>query len=375
MNKILLISEIFPPTHGGSGRWFFDVYSRLRKSLPVFMVGGSPSEIDQKLDIERVNIKSDQWGILNIFGLKYYIKMVIKTLTKVRNRNIDHVHAARCLPEGLFASIACSIVRKKLVVYVHGEDVLTALSSREHKALTKFTLSQAETVICNSENSKNILTENYNLSSKKIRVCTPGIDSDYYKPDSKNNKTRGIFKIVTVGRLQKRKGHDNLIRAISRLSSYNIEYHIIGDGSDKEYLEDIIVECSASKNVYLHGALSNDEILYHYQTSDLFAMTNRRIGNDDEGFGIVYLEAQSCGLPVLTGSTGGVKETFIEGVTGYSCNGDSVDDIEISLKRIIDDRTSLYQMGISARQHVVDNFDWRVLVKRMENVFTGATDD
>ncbi|WP_119395170.1 glycosyltransferase family 4 protein [Salinibius halmophilus] len=371
MNNILLVSEIFPPTHGGSGRWFKEIYSRVSNANVHYLVGCHERRINEG-NITPYNLGSDQWGVMNFRGLVYYIRSSFKVLSVCRKHKTKQLHLGRAIPEGAMALLAKKFLGISMVSYIHGEDVLTARQSREHSAIVSTVLKNSDTIICNSKNTKSIIEKHWPKFSKKLVVLNPGVDTDYFRPSETNINTCNKFKILTVGRLQQRKGQDYLIEAIAHLRDFHgitdIQYDIVGDGPDRAAIKGAIEKNSAHELVNLHGALEDSEILAHYQACDLFAMTNRRIGSDDEGFGLVYLEAQACGKPVLSGESGGVLETFESGKTGFSVNAITPENISEKLLEIYKNRATLTEMGIAAREHVERTYDWSILAKRLEDI-------
>ena len=112
--------------------------------------------------------------------------------------------------------------------------------------------------------------------------------------------------VLTVGALQKRKGQDMMIRALPAIRQRcpDVLYAIVGEGWERPYLESLVAELSVADLVQFRATPADDELIECYQQCDLFALPNRQVGWDFEGFGIVLLEAQACGKPVVTGQSG-----------------------------------------------------------------------
>jgi phosphatidylinositol alpha-1,6-mannosyltransferase len=106
-----------------------------------------------------------------------------------------------------------------------------------------------------------------------------------------------------------------------------------------------------------------------YQQCDVFILPNRTIGQDIEGFGMVLVEAQSCGKAVIAGDSGGTKETMLDGQTGYVIDATSVSTISAKVCAMLDDDDTLQSMGIAAREHVVANLDWTALSSQAKALF------
>ncbi len=174
--------------------------------------------------------------------------------------------------------------------------------------------------------------------------------------------------ILTVGALQKRKGQDMLIRALPAIRARvpNVLYAIAGEGWERGYLEALAREQGVDDIVQFNGAPPLPELLEHYQQCNLFALPNRRVGWDFEGFGIVLLEAQSCGKAVIAGRSGGTAETMDPGVTGELVDCEAPEALGETIAGLLNAPGRLADMGARARQWAVSRFDWSVLGRESE---------
>ena len=133
-------------------------------------------------------------------------------------------------------------------------------------------------------------------------------------------------------------------------------YALIGIGEDREYLERLAGELGVADRVHLLGHVSYDDLPRWYAACDLFAMPNRDIDGDTEGFGLVFLEAASAGKPVLAGTAGGTGSAVVDGVTGLRVDGERADAITQALARLLSDPDEAERMGRNGRARVLDNY-------------------
>ena len=126
--------------------------------------------------------------------------------------------------------------------------------------------------------------------------------------------------IITVSRLMKRKGHRFVFEAIEKIKNEipDIHYLIVGDGPEKENLMKITNKLDIVDAVTFRGKISADdkELVCLYSLSKIFVMPTFSEEDDFEGFGIVYLEANACCIPVIASKTGGIEDAVIDGETG-----------------------------------------------------------
>jgi phosphatidylinositol alpha-1,6-mannosyltransferase len=380
-HKTLVISEVFPPIHGGSGRWFFELYSRLPKSEYVIAAGKTEgdSEFDKTHDItiHRLNLSSTAWGFKSITGAKYYLKTFLALRKIIKKENITSIHCGRCLPEGVFGLLLSKLFKTQYLCYIHGEDVEAASSSRELSYIVKQVLKNAQVLISNSNNSQRILLDHWQVPPEKAVVLHPGMDANRFMPADYDVEVRNQLGwhdrivILTVGRLQKRKGQDMLIQALPEILKHhpNLLYSIVGGGEEKGYLFNLVEHLGLKDNVQFLSEIADEVMIQCYQQCTLFVLPNRTVEKDIEGFGMVLAEAQSCGKPVLAGDSGGTAETMVIGVTGYICDCTSPTPIAIKIIDLLNAKNTFNQIGLKARSHVEVNLDWTVHSKKAAKIF------
>ena len=179
--------------------------------------------------------------------------------------------------------------------------------------------------------------------------------------------------ILSVGRLQRRKGFDQVVRALPGLVARGIDVHyaIVGIGEDRDYLLGIARELGVAPRLHLLGHVEPDDLPRWYNASDLFAMPNRDIGGDTEGFGIVYLEANACARPALAGQAGGTGSAVEHGVNGLRVPGDDLQAVEAALAQLLLDEQEARRLGAAARERILDGFTPERRVELIRDVIAG----
>lgn len=382
--KILLVSEIFPPKTGGSGRWLWEVYSRLPSDEVVIAAGADIRAADfdrlHNLKLHRISFNFNSWGMASARGLATYwralraLRIIMRTDRFDRS---DQLHCARCLPEGWIAWLGKKLNGIRYVCYVHGEEANYAKSSRELGWMMRRVLYGSDFLIANSLNTKSLLQSDWQVPSSKIRVLHPGVDTKRFVPSERDTETRlrlgwGSRPVVlTVGRLEERKGHDTMIEAVARIRAIvpDVLYSIVGDGVQRQRLELLVQQHGVGGSVEFRGEPVDDELIECYQQCDLFVLANRQVGQDIEGFGMVLVEAQACGKPVVAGASGGTAETMRVGETGLIIDCTTPDQLVEIIPQLLGDETRRQQMGAAGRQFVVENLDWEPLAAQARAIF------
>ncbi|QJW94298.1 glycosyltransferase family 4 protein [Frigoriglobus tundricola] len=380
----LLLSDIFPPKTGGSGRWFWEIYRRLPRAEYLVAAGEHPGaaafDASHDLRVTRLPLEMRNRGVRSWSSLTHYLRTARAVRRLARAEGVRMIHAARPLSEGLVARMVRMRTGTPYCCYTHGEDINIATTSRELAWLTRRVLRGATAIIANSGFTRDLLLKQWNVPPEKVRLLHPGVDCDYFHPADPDPEVRkrlewaGRQVILTVGRLQRRKGHDVMIEVVARLRHRfpNLLYAIIGDGEERARLVELAGRLGVSECVRFLGEVKDTELLHCYQQCDLFALPNRAVGKDVEGFGMVLLEAQACGRPVLAGASGGTAETMVcdtSRETGVLVACDRANEPAAVLAELLADPERLVRMGRAGREWVEGKFNWPALAIEARQTF------
>jgi phosphatidylinositol alpha-1,6-mannosyltransferase len=378
-----LITEVFPPKVGGSGRWFWELYRRMSGDDYVVVAGDCPgaAEVDASypLRVERLPLKFDSWGIFGLRSATNYYRAWQRLCRLAQKHDATMLHAGCALPEGWLARRFKQKRRLPYIVYVHGEELRVFRSSRELTWMARRVYCDADLVICNSENTAALLKQEWPVSADRVRVLHPGVDTTYFQPAVRDPLVRRQLGwnerpvVLTVGRLQKRKGHDLLIKSLPviRETIPNILYAIIGDGEERTCLERLTATLGMQDHVIFHGRYDDEQIRRAYQQCDLFSLPNREVNGDFEGFGIVLIEAQACGKPVITGASGGTIEAVSPGMNEWVIDCSRTPPLEFAITRLLGNAKLRETLGFCSRKWAEDRFSWERLAVEGRRLFEG----
>lgn len=384
MTETVLITEVFPPRRGGSGRWFDELYRRFPPGSVAIAAG--EAEGQEAFDarhpqwIRRVPLEFASWGAA---GVRRYCAAYRRLVRLVRDTRPTALHCGKCLPEGLLGVALSRRFSLPLTCFVHGEELTLARTSRELRWLTGRVLRAADRVIANSDHSRRLLAGDWGVPDGRITVLHPGVDTSFFVPGDRDEAVRrrlgwsGRRVVLTVGALQKRKGQDMLIRALPRIRDLipDVLYAVVGEGWERDALERLAAATGVADHVQFRGVSGDDDLLACYQQCDLFALPNRRVGWDFEGFGIVLLEAQACGVPVLAGTSGGTVEAVCPDTTSRVVDCESPEPLARAIAEMLagsePDTPPLDASG--ARDWVRGRFDWAVAVDAAREHFGTET--
>jgi phosphatidylinositol alpha-1,6-mannosyltransferase len=366
-SKLLVITELFLPTKGGTTVWYDAVYRRMGgKDVHIVTADVPDAEAIDRThpnSIHRVGLKRVWW--LKPESLGMYLKMLGQSLLVSFNNKFDAVHGARALPEGLVAWIMARLLRKPLVVYCHGEELSTWGRGNKFRTML-WVYRHADANIANSEYT---LEEMVKLGVRRetITLIYPGVETERFRPglpceDLKQSigLQAGQHLILSVGRLVRRKGFDQVIRAMPELVKQGIDAHyaLIGIGEDWDYLSDLAKELGVSERLHLLGHVSPEDLPRWYNACDVFVMANREINGDTEGFGMVFLEAAACGKPAIAGDAGGTGAAVVDGETGFRVDGTKVESLVSALTSILHDSELATRLGQTGLERAKEEFSW-----------------
>jgi phosphatidylinositol alpha-1,6-mannosyltransferase len=222
------------------------------------------------------------------------------------------------------------------IVTVHGIEILPQnLRGFRRKAYNE-ALHNAVAIHANSTYTKQLIIKTYpTINPSSIIVINPSISLQNNPVTNKSKKNSYKFTIGTLTRLVKRKNVNRIITSLSMLheQGYDFLFLLAGDGPEKasiiQHLYNVKFEWQ-----YL-GAIKDDEKHNFFSRIDIFALPPLELANDVEGFGIVFLEANSYGVPVVASRTGGVPDAVKEGFSGIFVDPESPKDIADGIKNLL----------------------------------------
>ena len=371
--RLLVLTELFLPTKGGTAVWAAEVYKRLGgKEIHIITAdvpGAAAIDARHPNTIHRISLRRVAW--LRPESLTMYARFFFKALALALTHRFDAIHAFRALPEGLVAWAVARLTFRPVVVYAHGEELTTWGRDGKYKAM-RFALRHADRVIANSEHTRDTLLE-MGIDAARITIIYPGVDVSAFRPGLDVTGLRESFGIVpgeklvfSVGRLSRRKGFDQMIHAVAQLRTEGIpvRYVIAGIGEDADYLDGLIHEHELQGLVHRIGAVSEADLPRWFNACDVFAMPNREINGDNEGFGMVFIEAAACGKPSLAGDAGGTAAAVLHQVTGLRVDGSKIESVVAGLRTLLTQTETTAAFGLRALERVGREFTWERVAEK-----------
>ncbi len=305
-----------------------------------------------------------------------FFASVTSTLHLVRKIHPDMIYGTHWRNCGIPLRIIRWVTGIPFFLAVHGSEVFYLLEPGRQvfRSLFQWVASGCRGFVALGQYQRDILRKLW-IEENKIFTSPEGVELSQLTNadgDGRNHiRTRhnlnGKRVIVTVGRLVERKGHDMTIRALPRVLREVPEavYLIVGRGPMEGRLRALARAMGVEGRVLFCGFVPERELFAYYQASDVFAMPNREVGGDTEGFGIVFVEAGACGKPVVGGRSGGAVEVIANGVTGFLVNPLSVEEIARTLILLLRDRDLAAQMGQAGRARVEQYYTYQQVAQNI----------
>ncbi|RFZ95311.1 glycosyltransferase family 1 protein [Mucilaginibacter conchicola] len=227
--------------------------------------------------------------------------------------------------------------KTKIWLIAHGIEVWCPLSFNKRKLLNS-----CDKVLCVSRFTLEQMKAFHHLPAEKCEVLNNVLDpfmplpAVFSKPAyllqryGLNEKHKVILSLARLASTEQYKGHDRVLKAVVQLKKqyHNIKYILAGsyDKAEGDRIKKLITDYDITEQVILTGFIAEQEIPDHFLMADLFVLPSKK-----EGFGIVFIEALSCGLPVICGNTDGSVDAIRNGELGVAINPDSDDEIESTI--------------------------------------------
>ncbi len=365
MASILLVTNDFGPRAGGIESFVIGLLERIPAGEVIVYTSFQPEHesYDQKWFSDyQVRVVRDKSKVL------LPTPRVIRNLQKVvRQNSITKVWFGAAAPLGVSSRWLRKVGVKQIVALTHGHEVWWSKIWPFSWAISEIG-KQVDYVTYLGDFTKAALATQIKDSSKLIRVA-PGIDTNHFSPRevSTLRERYGLANrptVISVGRLVHRKGQDRLIEAMPKVleSIPDAALVLVGEGPYRKRLDGLVKKYDLSNHVFFIGRINFAELPNYICMGDVFAMPSRSrlFGLEVEGLGIVYLEASSCGLPVIGGASGGAPDAVLNGETGYVVDGNDLNAISTQIVKLLNDAKLRQNMGERGREWAIESWRWEI---------------
>jgi phosphatidylinositol alpha-1,6-mannosyltransferase len=377
--RCLLVANVFPPIHGGSASVYESLARFGQGRVSVLapsadyttgreLPGWREFDAAASFSVHRLRLlrtrmlaklRARDRVVLAVQDVFLRVRLVREIARIARAEGIRTVCIGELVAGGWLVRICRSLLGLRTIVYVHGEEVNIIDSYDQSRSRRRATLARADAVVAVSRFTRDSLVSLMGVDPGRITLIPNGVDVSRFAPRPARDDLRQRYDLhgrpilLTVGRLSERKGQDKVIEALPALLEAipGLTYLMVGDGPSRALLQARAHALGVQASVRFAGSVAPEELVDHYALADVFIMANRALpSGETEGFGLVFLEANACGVPVVAGQAGGSVDAVTDGVNGVLVDGADAGAIAAVVKRVFLDETlraQLVQGGIA----------------------------
>lgn len=286
---------------------------------------------------------------------KYNPIIIPRFLDFIKDKEYDIIHA-HLFPASYVSAFASFFTQNAKWIFTEHNVWNRRRNYKLLRPLDQLVYSRFQKTIAVSENVKDaLLSWQPQLGSKVVSIPNGiVIPEEISQPGDFYNRSA---QLLVVGRLHPAKGIDILLEALCGLKAYDFEVKVVGEGSQKSYLERLTEQYGLTAQVSFLGVRHDVECLM--QNSDCLLVPSRW-----EGLPMVILEAMANGLPVIASAVGGIPEAVEHGETGYLVPSKNVTALRRVLKCVLENPYLLLNMREAARQKAVDSYAVRIIAQQ-----------
>ena len=381
--RILFCNYEYPPLGGGGGVVMAALARHLARRHEVTVLTSRAGDLaaesdDQGVHVIRVPVFfRRQLAVANFPSMLAYLPSGFARGLRLRRADFDVINTHFVVPTGPLGAALARWQRLPNVLSVHGGDLFDPSkrsSPHQHaplRAAVRWMLAAADDVVGQSRDTVRHVNELYGVD-RDVRLIPLGIERPPQTRFTASRATFGLphdaFVMVTIGRLVARKATTQLVDVLAASAIPNAHLLIIGDGPDAAAIRQRAADLGVAQRVHLPGQVAEADKYAALGIADAFVSTSQH-----EGFGLVFLEAMACGLPIICYDRGGQTDFLASGETGFVVRLNDTRAFGHAVRAIHADIYLRRRLGQRNRQ-LVENYFIDSCAARYEKVFEAAID-
>ena len=298
---------------------------------------------------------------------KYLQEFIEKLNENYDLKSFDVIHAHYWL-SGLVAKHISNEFNIPFVFTAHSLGVFLDGYNKERVDCEKLIMTSSNYITASSNFEQNLISESYQIDKNKIKKITPGIDRSLFAPDLSANR-KNIF--LSIGRIQQQKGQHDTIDFLNNFRKVENDFvcYFIGGpsgNSGKEYfveLKEQVVELNLENHVKFLENLPQTKIKELLNESKLLIHSSQF-----ETFGLVAIEANSMGVPVLSTNSGSFPEIIFNGVNGYLADNLVDGNVNNYVSDLLRDNKTFKEVMFNCIEKSI-NYDWKITAREIDEIY------
>ena len=367
--KILQTPVRFYPFTGGVENYVYNLSRELVKlghDVTVVCANEPAGEKDEVID--GIKIKR-----LSYIGKVSNTNIAPRLPFELLREEFDLIHTHLSTPWSADWSAIAAMTRRKPLVLTHhnnivGEGYANRVAQVYNYTALKLVLERANRIIITQPNylASSSYLEKY---EDKVEVIPVGVDAEKFRPMNTENKGNTLFFLSVLDRFHEYKGLDYLLQALNTVKKKVPDVKLIvgGEGELLDRYRQVSSSLGLEENVEFVGFIPDDKIVQYYNRCDLFVLPS--ISAEQEGFGMVLLEAMACGRPVIGTEIVGVAKDLKERGAGIIVECGDAKGLAEAILHILQNKDRAGMMGAAGRCLVEEKYSWGEMAERVEKVY------
>jgi glycosyltransferase involved in cell wall biosynthesis len=393
--RLLILTTTFPRWQGDTEPAFvLELSRRLARRFEVTVLaphclGAAPKEEFDGLRVIRYryapealetlaynggimqNLRRARWKYLLVPLL--LLAQAARASALLRASQYDLIHAHWLLPQGQAALWARHGKHPSLLCTSHGGDLYALARGIAGKIMRRVARKADFVTVVSEAMHRHVIEQG--IAVRGLEVIPMGADlTGLFTPGS---EARATHELLFVGRLVPKKGGEVLIRALAIVARQNpqVRLRIVGNGPERAALEQLVGDLGLSGHIEFVGALPQTALpqAYRHCTALVFPSVVAA-DNDQEGLGLVLVEALGCECPVICSDLEATRDVVAHGVTGLHYPPGDHNALARQMLGVLDDPAGAAAMGRNGRNHVLSRFDWEAIAARYADLIDRIVD-
>lgn len=291
-------------------------------------------------------------------------------------RLVADCQVVHCITEPYAPVAALSGRQRPLFITAHGTYSVYPLTRRRDALLLRYAYRRARRVLCVSHFTERRLRER--AQEAATEVVPEGVDFDRFQtPVDPSLAPPGRY-ILSVGPIKPRKGYSVSLEAFAlvKRSVPDLQYYIVGMVHDDDYHQQLLStarEAGVADSVHFLGQVPDEKLVALYRGCSLFLLTPLTLGTQFEGFGLIYLEANACGKPVIGSYGCGAEEAIVDGETGLLVPQGQPEAVARAITKLLGDPDLAARMGSVGRERA-RTMSWDVAAAKLMEHYQAASE-
>lgn len=366
MKVLFLGSDVF--AKGGIPRYSIYQIKALKEILGsqnifVFSLAGYNSSNAFE---DRINADYVEGGITFLNKVRF----TIKALKFIKQKKVELV-IANHIQLSFISFLAKKFYDVKTITNVYGIEVWTNLKKRDVMGLKN-----SDLIIGDCNFVLTYIKNHFGIDELRLKLLHDPVDTERFKPTAKNEKLfekysipNDKFIVMTVGRLERNKGFELIIKTLPNLPN-NIIYVIVGDGTQRDYLKNLVKNFKLEGRVFFTLRVPEEDLVPLYNLCDVFVLVSTFGPGEGEGLPLGLIEASACGKPVIGGNQDGSVDAINEGINGYLISPDDSEAAQQRVIKLFTDENLRIKMGEAGRNKALHEFEFGHFTLTLSKIIT-----